>query len=145
MKIRVYQSDDLDAVVALWRICELLSPGNDPVDDIDAKIAVQPDLFWVGTHDDTVVATVMVGYDGHRGWINYLATHPSHRGNGYGRAMMMQAEAVLLEYGCPKINLQVRSGNTAVVGFYESLGYTVEERVSMGKRIGERTADTSDG
>ena len=132
---RTYQSRDQAEVVELWARCELTAPGNDPVRDIADKIAVQPDLFFVGIVDNAVVSSIMVGYDGHRGWINYLATHPLHRQRGYGRAMMKRAESELRARGCPKINLQIRAGNTTVVGFYEALGYEVEQRVSMGKRM----------
>jgi len=91
----------------------------------------------VGEVAGTVVATVMAGYEGHRGWVNYLAVHPDHRRGSYGRQMMAEAEQSLAARGCPKVNLQIRASNTAVVAFYESLGYRVDEVVSMGKRLEE--------
>ena len=75
------------------------------------------------------------GYEGHRGWINYLAVEPDHRRKSYGRLMMAAAEQLLGELGCPKINLQVRSANGSVGAFYESLGFSTDEVVSMGKRL----------
>jgi Acetyltransferases len=83
----------------------------------------------------TIVATVMAGYEGHRGWINYLAVHPDCQRKGYGRMMMNRAEALLLELGCPKINLQVRVGNEGVIEFYRKLGYQIDQVVSLGKRL----------
>lgn len=121
--------------MALWRQCDLLRPWNDPAKDIRRKLAVRPDLFMVGVVDGNVVASVMAGYEGHRGWLNYLAVAPEHRRRGYGRALVAEAERLLLEAGCPKINLQVRSANRAVIEFYRRLGYAVDEVVSMGKRL----------
>jgi ribosomal protein S18 acetylase RimI-like enzyme len=135
MNIRPYQPADEEAVIAVWRQCDLLRPWNDPHKDIRRKLQVRPDLFLVGVLGEEVVGTVMVGYDGHRGWINYLAVAPAHQRNGFGRALMEEAERRLRAAGCPKINLQVRSTNTVVIDFYRRLGYDVEERVSMGKRL----------
>ena len=135
MLIRPYQPADEAAVVALWDRCNLTRPWNDPRKDVRRKLAVQPDLFLVGELDGAVVGTVMVGYDGHRGWINYLAVAPDRRGAGHGRALMAEVERRLLALGCPKINLQVRDTNTAVLEFYERLGYAVDAAVSMGKRL----------
>jgi ribosomal protein S18 acetylase RimI-like enzyme len=135
MNIRPYQPADEDAVISVWRQCDLLRSWNDPHKDIHRKLQVRPDLFLVGVADNQVVGTVMVGYDGHRGWINYLAVAPAHRRHGLGRALMAEAERVLRATGCPKVNLQVRGENTVVIDFYRRLGYDVEERVSMGKRL----------
>jgi len=134
--VRPYQPSDEAEVVELWRRCGLVVPWNDPQRDIALKLQVQPRLLLVGTWDARVVATVMVGYEGHRGWINYLAVSPDCQRQGIGRQIMEVAEAELRTLGCPKINLQVRSTNTAVIAFYERLGYQVEDRVSMGKRLG---------
>lgn len=84
-----------------------------------------------------LVATVMAGYEGHRGWINYLAVKPGFRKQGLGRRLMEEAEARLIEAGCPKINLQVRKSNIAAVAFYERIGYSRDDVVSMGKRLAE--------
>ena len=137
MKIRPFAAADEQAVISLWRDCELVVPWNDPAKDIARKLAVDPGLFLVGEVAGTVIATVMAGYEGHRGWINYLAVHPDHRRGSYGRQMMAEAEQALAARGCPKVNLQIRASNTAVVAFYESLGYATDEVVSMGKRLEE--------
>ncbi len=133
--VRVYQPADEDEVVDLWNRCQLVVPANDPRGDIARKQEVQPDLLLVGTVRGRVVATVMAGYDGHRGWINYLAVSPDFQRRGIGRRMMEEAEQKLRELGCPKVNLQVRGSNAGVVEFYTRIGYAVEERVSLGKRI----------
>ena len=135
MKIRPYQALDNDQVVALWRACDLTIAANDPRKDIERKLAVSPELFLLGEFEGKVVASVMTGYEGHRGWINYLAVEPDHRRKSYGRLMMAAAEQLLDELGCPKINLQVRSANAAVVAFYASLSYATDDVVSMGKRL----------
>jgi ribosomal protein S18 acetylase RimI-like enzyme len=133
--IRPFVAADETAVVALWERCGLTRPWNDPRQDICRKLAVRPDLFLVGALNSVVVASVMAGYEGHRGWINYLAVAPEHQGKGFGRAMMAEAERLLREAGCPKINLQVRSANAKVIEFYRRLGYTVDDVVSLGKRL----------
>ena len=135
LHIRVYRESDQDAVVALWRECGLVRPWNDPVKDTHRKLRVQRELFLVGTVDGRPVATVMAGYEGHRGWINYLAVAKECRGRGFGRRLMDEAEARLLAIGCPKINLQIRRLNTEAVEFYRSLGFTEDDSLSMGKRL----------
>jgi ribosomal protein S18 acetylase RimI-like enzyme len=135
MQIRPYQASDLAQVLALWRACNLTIAVNDPRKDIERKLAVSPELFLLGEFEGRVVASVMAGYEGHRGWINYLAVAPSYRRKSYGRLMMAAAEQLLDELECPKINLQVRSANAAVVAFYASLGYVTDDVVSMGKRL----------
>ena len=137
LEIRPYEEGDDDAVVALWRACGLVVPWNDPRKDIRRKLRVQRDLFLVGSLDGNLVATVMAGYEGHRGWINYLAVAEECRRRGFGRRMMDAAEARLRAIGCPKINLQIRKSNAAAVGFYRSLGFLEDESVSMGKRLVE--------
>ncbi|QKS17469.1 GNAT family N-acetyltransferase [Curtobacterium sp. Csp2] len=82
-----------------------------------------------------LVGAGMAGYDGHRGWVNYLAVHPDHQGTGLGRAFMAEFERLLLARGCPKVNVQVRAGNERVLGFYASLGYAEDHAVSLGKRL----------
>jgi ribosomal protein S18 acetylase RimI-like enzyme len=134
-RIRPFHGDDTEAVVALWRDAGLVVPWNDPYRDIERKLTVQPELFLVAEHEASVVGTAMVGYDGHRGWVNYLAVAPDRQGHGLGRAMMDHAEAWLLAQGCPKLNLQVRAANADVLAFYEALGYQVDAAVSLGKRL----------
>ena len=135
MEIRPYQESDQDAVVALWQQCELVKPWNDPVKDIHRKLCIQRDLFLVGSMNGRLVATVMVGFEGHRGWVNYLAVSADCRKQGLGRLLMDEAEARLREIGCPKINLQIRRSNADVVAFYRSIGYSEDDVVSMGKRL----------
>jgi GNAT superfamily N-acetyltransferase len=133
--VRPFELADELAVIALWERCGLTRSWNDPRKDIRRKLDVRPDLFLVGVLEGRVVASVMAGYEGHRGWINYLAVSPEHQRKGFGRIMMAEAERRLQEAGCPKINLQVRSSNTAVIEFYRRLGYGVDDVVSMGKRL----------
>jgi ribosomal protein S18 acetylase RimI-like enzyme len=96
---------------------------------------VQPELFLVGVHENTIIATVMAGYEGHRGWVNYLAVDVPFRGRGYGRALMMHVEERLEALGCPKLNVQVRATNASVLKFYDRLGYRQDEAISLGKRL----------
>ena len=135
MKIRIFDNNDREQVVALWHACGLVVPQNDPIKDIDRKLNVDADLFLVGHVGDEIIATVMGGYEGHRGWINYLAVKPSHQRKDFGQAIMQAVEALIKAKGCPKINLQVRSSNEAVIRFYQSLGYGVEPVIGMGKRL----------
>jgi len=153
--IRPFEGADADAVVALWQACGLTRPWNDPRRDIERKLTTQPELFLVvegapdlvpgvaGSASDsageasatTIVGSAMAGYDGHRGWVNYLAVAPSAQGRGLGRRLMQAVEERLLERGCPKINLQIREGNEPVLAFYRALGYTPDAAVSFGKRL----------
>lgn len=155
ISIRPFAVADTEAVVALWRAAGLVKPWNDPYLDIERKLTVQPELFLVAEAVDAagspgpagaagparsaspsgVVGTAMVGYDGHRGWVNYLAVADPARGTGLGRFLMDEAERLLVERGCPKLNLQVRSSNTEVIAFYQRLGYAVDDAVSLGKRL----------
>lgn len=135
MEIRAYKPRDKGDVIALWTACGLVVPQNDPARDIERKLRVDPDLFLVGHEDQEIVATVMGGYDGHRGWINYLAVKPSRQRNGYGLAMMRAVEHLLEAKGCPKINLQVRRTNASVIAFYEAMGYGDDNVVGLGKRL----------
>jgi ribosomal protein S18 acetylase RimI-like enzyme len=135
MRIRPFTDADTDRVIRLWTDCGLTRPWNDPRKDIARKLTVQPDLFLVGDEAGEVIATAMIGFDGHRGWISYLAVDPAHRGNGHASALMAEAERLLIALGCPKVMLMVRAENTAVVGLYAHLDYQTEETVLMGKRL----------
>jgi ribosomal protein S18 acetylase RimI-like enzyme len=135
LSIRPFAIADTEAVVQLWHDCELTRPWNDPYRDIARKLTVQPELFLVGEIDGTVVASAMAGYDGHRGWINYLSVAPAHRRQGHARALVLAAERALVALGCPKINLQIRGGNTAVTALYERMGFRNDDTVCMGKRL----------
>ena len=135
MPIRSYRPDDESAVIALWHAVGLTRPWNDPKRDIERKLTTQPELFLVVEDAGVLVATAMVGYDGHRGWVNYLAVAASHRRRGLGRLLMAEAERALAARGCPKLNLQIRSTNSAVIAFYARLGYAQDDVVSMGRRL----------
>lgn len=135
MKINAFEEQDRLSVIALWRECGLVAPQNDPHKDIDRKLKVDRDLFLVGRCGDEIVATVMGGYEGHRGWINYLAVKPSQQRNGHGKSIMQTVEQLIRSKGCPKINLQVRAGNEKVLAFYATLGYGDDNVVGMGKRL----------
>jgi ribosomal protein S18 acetylase RimI-like enzyme len=133
--IRPFTADDREAVIALWQDCRLVVPQNDPAMDIAAKVRFQPDLFLVALLDGRLVGTIMAGYEGHRGWINYLAVAPDRRRHGLGKALMGAAEKALRALGCPKINLQVRRTNSPVIAFYRALGFNEDEVISLGKRL----------
>jgi ribosomal protein S18 acetylase RimI-like enzyme len=133
--VRSYEEVDRAAVIALWEVCGLLRSRNDPHRDIDRKLAQDAEGLLVLVDDSGLVGAAIAGYDGHRGWVNYLAVHPDRRRTGGGRLLMAAAEAHLAALGCPKVNLQVRAGNQGVVAFYEHLGYAVDEVVSMGRRL----------
>jgi len=135
MDIRAFQPGDEASVISLWQACGLTRPWNNPRKDIQRKLSVRPDLFLVGVTDGLVVASAMAGYDGHRGWIYYLAVSPEHQQRGLGRQIMAHAERLLAEMGCPKVNLLVRSSNAAAIEFYRRLGYARDEVVSLGKRL----------
>ena len=135
MNIRAFKPGDEPVVVSLWQACGLIRPWNDPRKDIARKLAVQPELFLVGVIDEAVMASVMAGYEGHRGWVNYLAVAPRFRGRGHARALMQHVEALLLQRGCPKVSLLVRNSNREALEFYRHLGYAQDESVSLGKRL----------
>jgi ribosomal protein S18 acetylase RimI-like enzyme len=135
MQIRPYQTQDESAVIALWGACGLIRPWNDPRRDIARKLTEQPELFLVGTEDGKPIATAMVGFDGHRGWVYYLAVDPDSRRLSHGKALMREAERLLVERGCPKVNLLVRSSNRKVVDFYLALGYEQDDVISLGRRL----------
>jgi ribosomal protein S18 acetylase RimI-like enzyme len=135
LSIRAFRPGDEEDVIRLWMECGLVVPQNNPERDIRRKLKVNPEWFLVGLMDGRLVSTCMAGYEGHRGWINYLAVLPSHRRGGIAGRMVREAENRLKDTGCPKINLQIRSSNRGVIAFYERLGYTADDVVSMGKRL----------
>jgi len=136
VRIRPFQPADSDAIIALWEAAGLTRPWNDPVQDIARKATVQPELFVVAEDESgRILGSVMAGYDGHRGWMNFLATQPDARGLGIGRDLVAYVEKELHERGCPKVSLQVRAGNAQVVDFYRRLGYEVDDTIVMGKRL----------
>ena len=135
LRIRQFNIEDKDRVIRLWRDCNLVVPWNDPEKDIQRKLDAGSELFLVGELDGLLVASVMGGYDGHRGWVNYLAVDPVFRKRGFARELMAEMELRLVAAGCPKINLLVRETNRDVIDFYQSLGYAVDRSVSLGKRL----------
>jgi ribosomal protein S18 acetylase RimI-like enzyme len=135
MEIRPFRLGDGDDVIRLWQDCGLVRPWNDPRRDIERKLTEQPELFLVGVLDTAIVASAMFGFDGTRGWVHYLGVASSMRGRSLGRLIMAEGERLLLERGCPKLNLQVRADNDAVLGFYRALGYEQDAVVSLGKRL----------
>ena len=135
MKIRCYKDTDREQVINLWEACGLTVAWNDPGRDINRKLSEHPDLFLVGEVDGEIIACAMGGYDGHRGSVNYLAVSPLRRNKGYGKKILHNIESRLLDLGCPKINLMVRTSNQKVIRFYEGLGYRIDPVVCIGKRL----------
>ena len=133
--IRSFALADTDAVISLWQETGLTRPWNNPHQDINRKLSVQPELFLVAVAGETVVGSVMAGYDGHRGWLYYLASDPARRGEGIGRRLVEAAEERLLAMGCPKVQLMVRPENNVAQGFYDALGYDTFETWATGKRL----------
>ncbi len=136
--IRQFEARDTSGVINLWRECGLLRPWNDPDKDIARKVADSPWGLLIAERDGLLIGALMVGYDGHRGSINYLAVAPELQGTGLGRVLVAHAEKLLLARGCPKVNLSVRGDNVDAVAFYERIGYVVEgteHAVAMGHRL----------
>jgi len=135
--LETYNDQHFEGIRALWQECA--EPGNPRWNEasvaIPAKLAVQPDLLVVAVEGNTVVGSIMPGYDGHRGWLYALAVLKSHRRRNIGTLLVREAEKRLQALGCSKINLQIRASNSGVAEFYEGLGYIIEERLSMGKRL----------
>ncbi|MDX1810114.1 MAG: GNAT family acetyltransferase [Sulfurospirillaceae bacterium] len=135
MHIDEFKLENTDEVIDLWSRCGLLAPQNDPKKDIERKMKVDPDLFLVLKEEGKIIGSVMGGYEGHRGWINYLAVDPKSRRCGVARKLMTEVEQRLIKKGCPKINLQVRESNLEVLAFYDKIGYSTDKVVSLGKRL----------
>jgi ribosomal protein S18 acetylase RimI-like enzyme len=135
MQIRQFHPDDQAAVIELWRRCDLLRPWNDPKLDVEHKVKQNDGLFLVGLIDGQIIASIMAGYDGHRGWLYLVGVDPAHQRRGLARQMVSEAERLLRERGCRKINLQVRDTNQRVIEFYRRVGYSVDPVLSMGKRF----------
>jgi len=133
--IRSYSESDKKKVIELWQECGLVVPWNDPQRDIERKLSVQPELFLVGLINDEIISTAMAGYDGHRGWVYYLAVKPRYQQQEIGKQMMKETEIRLFELGCPKLNIMIRTTNLEVVNFYKSIGYKIDAVTSFGKRL----------
>jgi len=130
-----YRSKHQDALVDLWKKCNLVVPQNDPVEDIRRKLDFQPELFFVALLRGKLVGSIMAGYEGHRGWLNYLAVLPEYQKRGYGGKLVEKAVGELRKLGCLKVNLQVRRSNVSVIEFYKHLGFREDEVASLGKRL----------
>jgi ribosomal protein S18 acetylase RimI-like enzyme len=138
LEIRPYREFDEWQVMQLWKeVFAYPEPRNEPRRVICQKVAVDDGLLLVAVADGDLVGTVMGGYDGHRGWIYSLAVAAQWRRRGIGNQLMRHMETLLAQRNCPKINLQLLATNAATVEFYNQLGYRVEERISMGKVIGQ--------
>lgn len=133
--IRTFKQKDENEVIKLWQKCYLIVPQNDPKLEIISKMNFQPDLFFVGLINKKIIASIMVGYEGHRGWINYLAVHPYYQRKGFGRQLMEYATEILSNMNCQKINVQIRESNIDTIEFYKKLGYMDDKVISYGKRI----------
>ncbi len=133
--IRSYRESDKNDVIQLWKECELVVPWNDPQRDIERKQTVQAEFFLIGLIQKKIIATAMVGYDGHRGWVYYLAVKPNYQQQEVGKQMMKEAENRLLEIGCPKLNIMVRTTNLNVINFYKAIGYKVDGVTTMSKHL----------
>jgi ribosomal protein S18 acetylase RimI-like enzyme len=135
MTIRTFAPADTEPVVQLWRDCNLVVPQNDPLTDIELKLAHQPELFLVAEYEGQIVGSAMGGYDGHRGWIYYLAVAPGFRRRGLGRQLVEAVAGRLKAIGCPKLNLMVRGTNLEVLEFYKRLGFKDDNVVTLGMRF----------
>ena len=126
---------DGEAVIGLWEACGLTRPWNDPLSDFRLALSAESSTVLKAWDGEAMVGTIMVGFDGHRGWVYYLAVDPESRRAGLGRALMAAAEAWLVARGCPKIQLMVRQDNAQALGFYEALGLTPQPAVVLGRRL----------
>ena len=136
IEIRPFQTEDEAGVVALWALAFPNEPSRNEFHQLIAtKLTVQGELFFVAEFEKQIVGTVIAGFDGVRGWVHKVSSHPKLRGNGIAAALMNHAESALKALGCKKLNLQVRAGNAEAITFYQKIGYTVEERISFGKEL----------
>ena len=135
--IRQFEIKDQQAVIRLWDDCGLTVSWNDPAKDIKRKLTEQPELFLVALEDETdsIIGSIMAGFDGHRGAVNYLAVHPKQRQTGIAKKLMIQIEKLLTAAGCPKINLMIRNTNLEATAFYQAIGYEPQDVMVYGKRL----------
>ena|ERR1700754_3251157 len=124
---------DAEDIIALWHACGLVRPWNDPMTDFRRALESGSSTVLIARASQGLDGSVMVGFDGHRGWVYYLAVAEAQRGTGRGRALMAAAEEWLRARGCPKIQLMVRTGNHAAIGFYQALGLELQEVVTLGR------------
>ena len=137
MAIDELRPDEIEAAVALWEACDLTRPWNDPRADIQRAFAGATSTILAHREAGRLDATAMVGADGHRGWVYYLAVAPDRRKRGLGEAMMRAAEAWVAARGMPKMQLMVRMENAAAAGFYHAIGYETEDRLILSRRLDE--------
>jgi ribosomal protein S18 acetylase RimI-like enzyme len=135
MLIRKYAGSDFDDVMALWKESGLLAHGADYALDIRKKMEFQPELFFVAEESGKIIGSVMVGYDGRRGWLNCLAVLPEYQKRGHGKELVEFGIGELKKLGCVKVNIQVRESNLGVVDFYSKLGFSKDRVISLGKRL----------
>ena len=136
MNIRPSTLDDRAGVIALWeRVFPDSQPHNEPAKVFDSKLVVADDLLFLAEDAECIIGTVMAGYDGHRGWLYTVAVSPEYRRRGIGTSLVRHAVEALRAAGCIKVNLQIRAENSAVRGFYDSLGFEAEALLSMGLHI----------
>lgn len=135
VEIRAFAEGDADQVVELWLESGVAVPWNDPRKDIVRKLADDADGLLVAVDGDRLIGTAMAGYDGHRGWIYYLAVTADRRGRGIGKQLVAACESILARRGCAKVNLMVRADNREALGFYERVGYEASDVVTLGKRL----------
>ena len=133
--IDLYQAGDQDAIVELWQQCGLVVPWNNPLTDIARKIADSPELFFTGRIEGKLVASCMAGYDGHRGWIYFLAVTKCEQRKGFAALLVAHVEAQLIELGCPKLELMVRDKNREVIEFYQAIGFNLDPVRVLSKRL----------
>jgi ribosomal protein S18 acetylase RimI-like enzyme len=138
-----YNQNYQKALIELWRKSNLIVPQNDPIEDIQKKLEFQPDLFLIALLDGKLIGSVMAGYEGHRGWLNYLAVLPDYRNRGYGRKLVEKAIMELEKLGCLKLNVQIRRSNISAARFYERLGFRDDHVASFGLRLKKRRNSTS--
>ncbi len=133
--MRIATEQDRDTIIALWQACDLTRPWNDPVKDFDRAMLGENSTIIVSEQNGVIIGSVMVGEDGHRGWVYYLAVDPNAQRNGLGRKLMQAAEDWISARNIPKSQLMVRTDNEAALGFYEALGYEVQAVATLGKRL----------
>jgi ribosomal protein S18 acetylase RimI-like enzyme len=130
-----YSSKYQKAVIDLWKKCDLIVPQNDPVEDIQKKLEFQPQLFLIALLDGQLIGSVMVGYEGHRGWLNYLAILPNYQKQGYGKKLVFKAIDELKKFGCLKVNVQIRKNNPSAIEFYKHVGFKDDNVIGLGMRL----------
>jgi ribosomal protein S18 acetylase RimI-like enzyme len=133
--IRTYRPDDTAKVIDLWRECGLIVTWNNPQTDIDRKYTDSPQMFFIGELKNELVASCMAGYDGHRGWIYFLAVKNSQQRKGLATRLLGHVEAKLIKLGCPKVELMVRKTNDRVISFYKSIGFDPDPVIVLSKRL----------